>query len=254
MQRVSYDGQSMSGLYMDFCKSWLQGLLAAVIVTSVMVAPCTAQISGIVAMWPLDEGEGEIVFSTVGQGLEGTLFGGTWIEGVKGTALALSGANEYLAFLDSNVPSSIPFTISLWIRLPADAGDFAGIMWRSVGNYVGWWLGHHHSGHARLVVGHGDSYSSVSGGPDLRNGKWHQLIAVIAPGELRLYVDGELAGHAGFDKDVVFADRPLMVGGELKWMGLVGAFVGDVDEIVVFERALTEEEVKTLFTVGVKGD
>ncbi len=69
----------------------------------------------------------------------------------------------------------------------------------------------------------------------LTDGRWHDVVAVQGKDELRLYVDGEPAA--------VRSAAPAAAGTGRWWLG--GGLTGAVDEVVVFDRALTPAEVAT---------
>ena len=91
--------------------------------------------SDLIGQWHLDEGEGEIAFDSSGSGIDGDIFGATWIEdGICGNALNFDGAGppfDYVSF-DPSVSTSAhsthrltdainsklrrDYTISAWIR------------------------------------------------------------------------------------------------------------------------------------------
>jgi hypothetical protein len=88
---------------------------------------------------------------------------------------------------------------------------------------------------------------------------WYHLAGVYDGKELRIYLDGKLAEGAkqeGFDNPVaqsgnlVQVKEPLTIGADLK--GENGCR-GLLDDIAVFNRALTEEEVKSAMELGVVG-
>ena len=88
---------------------------------------------------------------------------------------------------------------------------------------------------------------------------WYHLAGVYDGKELRIYLDGKLAEGAkqeGFDNPVaqsgnlVQVKEPLTIGADMK--GENGCR-GLLDEIAVFNRALTEEELKIAMEQGVAG-
>ena len=88
----------------------------------------------------------------------------------------------------------------------------------------------------------------------INDGLWHHGGWVYDPvaGQVRLYLDGELVDEASTTPDPFTSTNPLCIGA----YG-VGCdtyeFVGNLDEVAVFKRALSLEEVKGLYTRGVAG-
>ncbi len=97
------------------------------------------------------------------------------------------------------------------------------------------------------VNGWGDGYDWRTGIPALRffDGLWHQSVLVYDGSIMKLYFDGSLAAQtAGFS--YVTPENPvLVIGREIdlnEW-----EFEGDLDDIRIFNRAITENEVKLLY-------
>ncbi|MFQ6062808.1 MAG: hypothetical protein ACE5J9_06490, partial [Methanosarcinales archaeon] len=65
----------------------------------------TAQTSdnGLVAEWAFDEGKGNIVKDTSGNGNDGTIHGATWVDGKFGKALQFDGVNDYVLLGTTNL-------------------------------------------------------------------------------------------------------------------------------------------------------
>ncbi len=83
-------------------------------------------------------------------------------------------------------------------------------------------------------------------GQTLADGRWHQAALVYQPGEsLSLHIDGEVAERS---TDNIFPalnakKLPVRVGvANTKFY-----FLGDLDEVMIFERALSEREIVTLY-------
>lgn len=52
--------------------------------------------NGLVAYYSFDEGSGNVLHDVSGHGNEGTIYGATWVDGVRGKALKFSGENSYV--------------------------------------------------------------------------------------------------------------------------------------------------------------
>jgi hypothetical protein len=94
----------------------------------------------------------------------------------------------------------------------------------------------------------------------LLDGQWHHLALVYAGNEgtpyvlTRAYVDGTLASLSSWGR---FAATPianstadLFIGG---FRGSESPFVGDVDELSIYNRALTATEIQQIYTAGSAG-
>jgi hypothetical protein len=172
-----------------------------------------------------------------------------------------------------NVPGSAydwgqndSFTIEYWMRKDSACGG-TGVSYNEVivgrddasqGTDLHWWtgVGCNEAPLGRAVFQLRDAKNNgdaIFGQTVLTNGRWHHVVAVRdgAAGQNRLYVDGRLEATlnvtygAGFDGVV---DAALNLG----WLNLSQGYyyTGDLDEVAVYDRALTEKELKTHYFLG----
>lgn len=114
----------------------------------------------------------------------------------------------------------------------------------------------HYKWHLGLMGGDEVSLYRLPKGQDKpRVGEWVQLAGTYngETGRMSLYVDGELIGtqtHVGEIRlDPESLNRPLTIGAELNGPSIddpSGEFVGYVRDVRIYDRALSDEEVKNL--------
>lgn len=108
--------------------------------------------------------------------------------------------------------------------------------------------------HVGLVEGEPSIYAHNPAKPPVA-GRWVHLAGVFdgATGEMSLYADGELItsrvekGHLRLDTETL--ERPIIIGAELNGASTAevsGPFDGYVDEVRLYDRALTGAEIATL--------
>jgi hypothetical protein len=91
-----------------------------------------------------------------------------------------------------------------------------------------------------------------SGASNVDNGDWHQIVAVRdeAAGKIRLYVDGQRAPTStseGPVASITATEAPFMIGG-FQFLGIRGnLFKGLIDEVRVWDHALSDAEVLSLY-------
>lgn len=96
--------------------------------------------------------------------------------------------------------------------------------------------------------------ASFCGGTTINDGAWHHLAVVKrghAPGTLRLFVDGERDAvdvATAFETPIAFAPDTELALGALS-RGTFAA-TGDFDEVAIFRRALSDDEVRAVFRRG----
>jgi hypothetical protein len=94
----------------------------------------------------------------------------------------------------------------------------------------------------------------------LRPRTWYHVVAVWNGIEQRLYVDGVLAAKIPNDRLVLDAtsigvDHGARLGTQAKAASRAGRyFQGLIDEVAIFNRALSEDEIQVLFQLGKRGE
>lgn len=89
------------------------------------------------------------------------------------------------------------------------------------------------------------SLSSING----HDGAWHMATATYKSGKQALYVDGALLGSATFAGPLPQPHqlgRTVIIGGT-EWGAYVHPWIGDLDEVALWNRALTAAEVTALY-------
>ncbi|MFD7306623.1 LamG-like jellyroll fold domain-containing protein [Promicromonospora sp. NPDC059942] len=206
-----------------------------------VVDPGTPGLAGVHA-WGLDEGAGTVAADGVGDA-DATLAGTTWTDGVTGGALSFDGAGE----ADTGrtlVRTDGSYSVSAWARLDVADGGFQTVVSQDTGGNSAFFL--QYSGQdqrwAMSFVG-ARALSPTKPEP----GRWYHLTGVrdAATGELSLYVDGERVAT----RNVCTAPETqgsLVIGRGQYGGNEVDHLRGDVDDVRVFDRALTAEEVAQL--------
>ena len=121
-----------------------------------------------------------------------------------------------------------------------------------------WWLGCSANTYPnRLVLDflpQSGNQAVIASTTAINDGQWHHGGWVYDPtaGEVRLYLDGELVASELTTPGPFTSANPLCIGAYDNNCDSY-EFVGNLDEVVVFKRALTSSEVKKLFTRGVAG-
>lgn len=214
-----------------------------------------APVAGLIGRWHLD-GDAR---DASGNGRDGVIRGATPTAGRTGQAYHFDGGAE----IDVG---AVPFpaetyTANLWIRTtqPGAYSDY-----RVALSNLDYGSG---TGSLEVCIGDGvqsDFYSSPiytiwqsgisvvnlyapSPPADMRDGQWHMLTAVYRPGEQRLYLDGQLRASGTYDGPLPQNGSPLRIGGA-EFGPYHHPWIGDIDEVSLYDRALSAAEVAALFT------
>ena len=243
-----------------------------------------AQTEGMIAYWKLDEGSGKTAKDSVG-GYHGTLEGKTaWGDGKVRGALSFGDGCDYVeTTLNDKLQQATEFTMAAWFKAnKVPVGQQFHIVWigQSAGN--GWGLEeelHLTVGNTHDNVGVADRLTFYFGGnnvdwqtdipvyifpeePFTDTSNWHHIAGVIRNAnesavEGALYLDGELVGE-----DISAGDITRNLWNSSFRIGAPGAahpdagqrcFNGLIDEVIVWDRALTQEEILGYLAVQPNG-
>ncbi|GAB3111164.1 hypothetical protein GCM10027160_12150 [Streptomyces calidiresistens] len=206
--------------------------------------------------WALDDASDARVASGYAEPRSATLLGGAVLggDGVRGGALTLNGADALLRTDTRLLDPAADFTVSTWVRLE-ETGDEPSVVWSLPGREHPEVELFHSPRLDRWILGAGGSErgegrptGARSRAPVSRTtGEWVHLVGThdAVRGELTLYVNGHRTGRTPHAADSSMS-RPLLVGAGRYAGGFDGFLHGDVDEITLFERVLSPEEISRL--------
>ena len=146
------------------------------------------------------------------------------------------------------------FTIEYWMKTAASTSGNRVIVGRDDSSTkLHWWIGCDDSGKVRFQLKDVNENGPYIGdkGPVLNDGQWHLVAAVRddANGKNIIYVDGnsiDEATHdytAGFGSSVAMNIGYINLGGYYRYEGLV-------DEVAIYDRALTKTELLDHYNLG----
>jgi hypothetical protein len=219
--------------------------------------PEASQFPGLIACWKFNEGGGDMLIDSTGQGHSGTVRGGWWVAGVRGTGLLLDGQGDHVDFGDSpqfNYAAGSGFTIAGWFLTKRDQGTIL-----SQRNY------HHPNPVVRVGIESGKLCAVVRcdrvkesqvriQGQAVKLDEWQHFALVRAPdGTVELFLNGVSQGRqrqAASDGPITTNLRAV---GSERYQAVKGggkqpdAFLhGCVDEFCIYDRALAVAEVERL--------
>ena len=216
---------------------------------------------GLVGYWPLD---GLEAVDASGNGLDGIVTGE--VEAVEDRTGAADGAMLFPGMADSYVDLGDleefqitgPMTLSAWVMLDSLNTNNGRIIAKSGGPGDRAWSLNIESGNSDptfQVARDGGNNLSISDIDPLPQDEWAHMAGVYRPGQsAEIYVNGELKGILDVDiPDEQFSDNglPVLIGarnscGNCGWLGAI-------DDVAVWNRDLSEQEVATLYQSGIGG-
>ena len=208
-------------------------------------------IRNVIGYWPLDEGTGITIHDDSGHVMTGTLVGPTWItetnDILAGNSYALSfdGINDYID-LSHDERQNVGEELSLvaWVKLD-DVTDSKII---SKGLGAGYVLGISNGLLYPEIWDSAGVWKSFTGG-SIPVGQWTHLAITWKSGDyLRGYVNGfQVAQTPATVNPIGNTSLPLRVG-VASWDNTAHLTKGSIDDVRIYERALSTEEIFDLAT------
>jgi hypothetical protein len=200
-----------------------------------------------VGFWPADEGSGTVAHDTVGHH-DATLTGAGWTAGHSGSALQFSGAQQFADTGASILDTTGNYSVAAWVKLDS-LGGFATAVSQDGAQESGFFL--QYSGADNRFA------FSSSGGRALafdapQPGRWYHLVGVrdAASGQFELYVDGEPQRTSAQSGCAEAATGHTVIGRAKFGGNQVDFWRGALDQVHVYDRALSADEVKQLYQSG----
>jgi PKD repeat protein len=211
---------------------------------SVTVDNTTPAPAGLVGAYAFNEGAGFSASDRSGFGNEGTLSGAAWVAvGRFGGAVSFDGVNDWVSVADSgSLDLSSGMTVEGWVRPSA-----AGSVWRTValketaGNLA-------YGLYADEGSGRPSGHVNVGGDRDTRGtgavplNAWTHLAVTYDGATLRLFVNAAQVSSRALPGQILVSSGPLRIGGNAVWPEW---FQGLIDELRVYNRALTPQQLQT---------
>ena len=225
--------------------SLLSTLIAALAIQPAFAQPPT----GMVSCWKFDEGAGGTALDSVGSN-DGTIYGATWTNGIVGSALSFDGDD----YVDCGNDTSLMITdvISIEVCIKWNKEDlewYSGIVAK----------GDNFTEQSYCLQTHPDGYLAFAYSPTPDNpcaglgsntvvgdDRWHHIVFILDTnnGVAKIYIDGRLdAENSDLPKGepMPTTEGPVTIGVSLYFPEY---FQGVIDEVAIYNRALTTEEIK----------
>ncbi len=206
----------------------------------------------LVGWWKLDEGMGNVVLDWSGHDNHGTLANGpVWVEGYDLGALNFDGRDDYVN-LGTPAELYIPdnYTYTAWFRVGRDINGNSGPQYLlCIGSRSDLVFG------VEDAVGvNGDlslhyydtvpSFHAVGVGKTVWSaGDWHMVAGTKDSTGHKIYLDGELRNSDTNTNNDNYATTRMVSLGARAWTGHQ-FYNGDIDEVRIYNRALTQEEIQ----------
>jgi hypothetical protein len=204
---------------------------------------------GLVAAYSFNEGSGTMLIDRTGLGRTGTVSGATWsTAGRFGGALSFDGINDIVTIADHNsLDLTTGMTLEAWVR-PASTASWRTVMVKNVSGGMAYSL--FTSDASSLPAGYVRTSSdlNVTGTAALGVNAWTHIALTYDGTTLRLYVGGAQVGSRAVSGSMAVTTGVLTLGGNSLALGY---FQGLMDDVRIYNRALTQLEIQTDMTTAV---
>ncbi|MCU0914461.1 MAG: hypothetical protein MUC88_07870 [Planctomycetes bacterium] len=245
--------------YWRIDQTLIDGSAVPGLIWSFSVRPVTAITDpNLLAWWKLDEEGSAYAADYSGHDIYGTLTGSTrWAEGLLGSGLQFNGSSDYVDF---GTPASlylpVSYTYSVWFKVGKDIAGNSGAQYLlCIGS------------RSDLVFGVEDAvgvngdlslhYYEAAPGPKFNAlgvgqttwtaDEWHMVTATKDAAGHKIYLDGALRNSDTNTKNDNYATTRMISIGARGWTNpKIAFFNGTLDDVRIYNRALTENEIKQI--------
>jgi len=213
--------------------------------------PASCMDYGLVGNWDMDEGTGSVLNDNSGNSNHGTLANGPkWTQGKNGSALQFDGKDDYVNCGSGSSLNDISGVVSIEAWVKNNKSKYNSIVNKRNDNIEGHWDFRYSTSYGLQFV----NFDSA-GVPKITNSSgvtfdndWHHLVAVATDSEVKIYMDGKKLATSGALAPIISTNINVKIGG---W-GLSGNYYlnGKIDEVKIYNRALSEEEVRYHYNHG----
>src|SRR5437660_1178172 len=217
----------------------------------VVATVANSAVPGLVAAYSFNEGSGTAVGDSSGTNNTGTLSGASWTTaGRFGNALVFNGTSARV-----NIPNSASLqlttgmTLEAWVNPSTVDGAWRDVIYKATDNY---YLEATSTNASKPAGGgtFGGAGSESYGTAALAVNTWTHLATTYDGSTLRLYVNGVQVSSQARTGNLATSTSALQIGGDSTYGQY---FTGTIDEVRIYNRALSQAEIQSDMAVGVGG-
>jgi hypothetical protein len=199
------------------------GLTAAFLMLCLYVVPQAAEDPSLVLYFDFEDGEGDTVEDRSMYGNHGNIQGNAiWANGKYGAGLEIDKTSFVLVPDCDEFKITDELTLACWAKCSA----FAPEAWQ------------------------GNSLDFLVCRWNWELGQWYNIVSVFDGSKVKIYVDGEEKGSADHAGNIFAGEGPIIIGDNNLGSATDYHFVGVIDEVAVYNRALGQVEIKRAMESG----
>jgi hypothetical protein len=230
---------------------WRSRTIAAVFTTCLALPAFALAQAGPVAAYGFNEGAGTAASDASGTGNSGVITGATWsAAGKYGGALSFNGTSNWVTVNDAaSLDLTTGMTLEAWVK-PSALADWRTVLLKENGSGLVYALyasdaASRPSGWVRRS---GDVNVTASSALPLNT--WSHLAVTSDGANVRLFINGTQVATRASTGAIAVSASPLRIGGNAVWSEY---FAGLIDEVRVYNRALTAAQIQTDMNTPVGG-
>ena len=212
-------------------------------------AACAAE-DGLVVHFNFDEGSGSTVRDVSGNHHDGTIHGAEFVALQQGYALQFDGEDDYVEVPDSEalrIRGAV--TVEAWVNVPFNSSHSVlsknGCMTLRQNYKLG--LGQNL---VQFTLVDCPEFERAAIGPAVEPNRWVHLAGSYDGKTVRVFVNGDQAGSLESTFTVGTLKAPLYIGATHYGPKLIGYFTGQIDEVRVYNLALTRDQIAGHYRAG----
>jgi parallel beta-helix repeat protein len=234
-------------------------LLVAMLCLSAMCGLTLAVDStGLVGHWELDEGSGTTAYDSAGSN-HGTVYGAEWTIGQVRGALSFDGFDDYVRVNDDPTLDGMnALTLTAWVQTArTDAAAYVvnkyfhndGNAWTD-----SFYLRLDNAGLVDFGYNPGDAYVIKISSTSISDNSWYHIAGVYTGLKGSIYIEGNEVALSRDDPDpggaINDSDEDLLMGCANDAGDLGYFFNGTIDDMRIYNRALSPEEIQQIYEEG----
>jgi hypothetical protein len=197
--------------------------------------------NGLAGYWAMNEGSGTTIKDSYWR-----------VSGIKNNALNFDGVNDYVSVLPTSDFSNLnKITLMAWVNF---AQDPSGSLQEIAQKWEGWTFGYYNDGWWHELYSTDNDYIGAFNDAWIPvPGTWYHITSTYDGSSMKTYVDGNLlAEHPEAADSKTIWNNPttsnLGIGaGGWTTPGFNRYFHGIIDEVKIYDRALTQSEITAIY-------
>jgi hypothetical protein len=232
--------------------------LGLTVATKAQVPNCVPT-NGLVGWWPFNGNAND----ESGNGNNGTVNGATLSvdrNGIANSSYYLNGQTDFISVPDSNIMLPSKISLSSWVKIPSNYTGNNGVGRVIRSRFYGYTLTFilaNNSINFEIWTNSTNSTLLSTSNIITNDDIWHNIVGTFNGSEIKLYFDGLLVGSLPTPNSNIFysSDGLVMFGRDGNNSSpLTALYQGWIDDIGIWNRALTQQEITNLYNGVICGN